>query len=151
LRKKLEDYIVKMPQMMIYNFSKEKPFYNAQITVTAAEFEVEVLKKENEILIKRLERAQKKAGDNTVLTEVDRIEEAWIKDRGNTNVIKERLQSLFTHEITDETRRAAEDLLSRIHLFENVEISLDKSPRETMFGTLVFYGQEGYNEGSSYP
>ncbi len=56
IRKNTEKFIESLPKMMVHNFSNEKPYFSMEIRVSASEFEVEVLKRENEILKKRLQR-----------------------------------------------------------------------------------------------
>ncbi len=63
IRKNTEKLIESLPKMMVHNFSNEKPYFTMEVKVSASEFEVEVLKRENEALRKRLERLESAKDD----------------------------------------------------------------------------------------
>jgi hypothetical protein len=89
---------------------------------------------------------------NYELSDIETIEDRWIKNRKSTKTIKTQLKSISDKDVQPNVWFAVQDLLSRIDLFENAPVpEVDKSPRETMFGTLVFYGEDGYEGASVYP
>ena len=63
LEKKLKEVVNEINKKDFFHlmeFSKKKPYLEFTLTISADEFEIECLKEDNEILLKKLNRLQKK-------------------------------------------------------------------------------------------
>ena len=88
------------------------------------------------------------------IDEIDLLEEKWVENRtGFLKELKNKINSVKQNDVSCDVWNHLLSLKSRIDLFENYEPrNLPyNGPREGMFGTLMYPGDEFYETGSIYP